>query len=316
MSGGRVHDSEPETTTAGSKVVSLAARRLGLPPAASAPDAAARAATAGRGVRTIAVTSGKGGVGKTCVTVNLAVALARRGRRVLLIDADLGLANVDTLLGLHPRATLRQVLAGERGIDDVLLDGPAGVKIVPASSGFEDMARLGGREILQLLARFDELARDFDVALVDTGAGISPAVLCFALAADDKVIVATPEPTALTDAYALLKVLATRYGERDLGLLVNQARSRDDAARTFAHLSRVTERFLGLVPRHLGYLPHDPELAESVRRQQAVLELAPRAPVSLALEALATVLGERLDQAFGDHPGGFLRRAAAVENLP
>jgi flagellar biosynthesis protein FlhG len=307
MSGGHVsYPEETRSTARHAKVVSLAARRA----APSRLDHPAPSA------RTIAVTSGKGGVGKTCITVNLAVALARRGRRVLLIDADLGLANVDTLLGLHPRATLRQVLAGERAIGDVLLDGPAGVKIVPAASGFEDMARLGGREICTLLAHFDGLAEDFDVALVDTGAGLSPAVLCFALAADEKLIVATPEPTALTDAYAMIKVLATRYGERDLALLVNMARSRGDAARTFAHLSRVTERFLGLVPRSLGHLPYDPELAESVRRQQAVLELAPRAPVSLALDALAEQLGNRLDARIAASPGGFLRRDAAVETQP
>ena len=275
-----------------------------------------RARRGASGVRTIAVTSGKGGVGKTCITVNLAVALARRGRRVLLVDADLGLANVDTILGLHPRATLRQVLAGECAIDDVLLDGPAGVKIVPAASGFEDMGRLGGRQICELLAHFDALAQSFDVALIDTGAGISPAVLCFALAADDKLVVATPEPTSLTDAYAMLKILATRYGERSLDVVVNMARSRGDAARTFAHLARVTERFLGFAPRSLGHLPYDPEIPEAIRRQRAVLELAPRAPVSLALDALAA----RFDVAAPDPrlaaDAGFFRKPAALETRP
>lgn len=302
---------------ASEKIVQLEARRNARLEPAARGEPVQREGRAAGGVRTIAVTSGKGGVGKTCITVNLARALARGGRRVLLIDADLGLANVDTLLGLHPRATLRQVVAEGRALEDVLLDGPGGIKIVPAASGFEDMARLGGREICFLLAQFDALARDFDVALIDTGAGISPAVLCFALAADEKVIVTTPEPTALTDAYALLKVLATRYGERDPSLIVNQARSAADAARTRAHLSRVTERFLGLVPRFLGHLPYDPELAESVRRQQAVVDFAPRAPVSLALQELAVRLGERLETGTGaQHPGGLLRRAAAVENLP
>jgi flagellar biosynthesis protein FlhG len=203
------------TNPASEKVVQLAARRGARVESAVVAEPGGRARRVAGGVRSIAITSGKGGVGKTCITVNLARALARGGRRVLLIDADLGLANVDTLLGLHPRATLRQVVAGERALEDVLIDGPGGIKIVPAASGFEDMARLGGREICFLLAQFDALARDFDVALIDTGAGISPAVLCFALAADEKLIVTTPEPTALTDAYALLKVLATRYGERD-----------------------------------------------------------------------------------------------------
>jgi len=253
-------------------------------------DGGAQESARPEAVRTIAVTSGKGGVGKTCISVNLAIALARRGRRVLLIDADLGLANVDTILGLHPRATLRQVLAGERSVDEVLLEGPAGVKIVPAASGFEEMARLGGGQISALLEQFDRLAQRFDVALIDTGAGISPAVLGFVLAADEKLIVATPEPTALTDAYAMMKILANRYGERSFDVVVNMARSRGDAARTFAHLSRVTERFLGLTPRSRGFLPYDPEVAEAIRRQRAVLELAPRAPISLALDALAGAL--------------------------
>lgn len=257
------------------------------------PDAAGSAECGdalARPVRTIAVTSGKGGVGKTFVTVNVGVALARRGLRVLIVDADLGLANVDTMLGLSPRATLRQVLAGERELADVLLEGPAGVRVVPASSGFEDMARLGEHKLCELLAHFDALAQSFDVALVDTAAGIAPAVLGFALAADRKLIVATPEPTALTDAYALLKVLATRYGEVDADVVVNLARSAGEAARTFAHLARVTERFLGFAPRSLGHLPSDGEASASIRRQQSVLELAPRAPVSLALDALASRL--------------------------
>lgn len=238
----------------------------------------------------IAITSGKGGVGKTFVTVNLGIALARRGLSVLIVDADLGLANVDTMLGLTPRATVRQVLAGECALADVLIDGPAGTRIVPAASGFEDVARLGGQRLYELLADLHLLAQGYDVALIDTAAGIAPAVLGATLLADRKVVVATPEPTALTDAYALLKVLATRYGALDADVIVNQARSRAEAARTFAHLARVTERFLGFTPRSLGHLPHDGEVVAAIRRQQPVLDLAPRTPVSLALEALAARL--------------------------
>lgn len=273
------------------RLVRPAGRDGGEPAPAAAPGSSADTSEAlARPMRTIAVTSGKGGVGKTFVTVNVGIALARRGLRVLIVDADLGLANVDTMLGLSPRATLRQVLSGEREINDVLIEGPAGVHIVPASSGFEDMARLGERKLCELLAHFDALAQSFDVALIDTAAGITPSVLGFTLAADRKLVVATPDPTALTDAYALLKVLATRYGELDADVVVNLARSSGEAARTFAHLARVTERFLGFAPRSLGHLPSDPEAAASVRRQQAVLELAPRAPVSLALDALASRL--------------------------
>ncbi|MEW6271329.1 MAG: MinD/ParA family protein [Thermodesulfobacteriota bacterium] len=268
------------------KVVSIFSRTARRDPGA----APARRRMPGGAVRTIAVTSGKGGVGKTCLTANLAVALARRGARVLLVDADLGLANVDTLFGLQPRATLRQVVAGECDLADVLLEGPDGVRIVPASSGFDDMARLDNAQIALLLARFEEIASTHDAVLLDTGAGISPTVLSFVLAADDKLVVVTPEPTSLTDAYAVIKVLATRYGERRLDVLVNQARSEREAARTFTQLAAVTERFLGLTPRMRGFVPFDPEVREAVRRQRALVDFAPGAPASCALDGLATEL--------------------------
>ncbi len=291
-----------------STVVSLfehAARRA----AGSRGAAQAQAPLAARGsVRTLAVTSGKGGVGKTVVTANLAVALARRGLRVLLIDADLGLANVDTLFGLQPRATLRQVVAGDCTLEDVVLEGPAGIAVVPASSGFADMARLADPSVAWLVDRLGDFARGFDVALVDTAAGISPAVLDFVRAADEKLVVVTPEPTSLTDAYAMIKVLATRHGERGVDVLVNQARSEPEAARSYAQLRAVSERFLALAPRLCGVLPYDPEVREAIRRQQPLFALAPRAPMSLALDALSKALVERWRHAMQDPGAGAQER--------
>lgn len=240
--------------------------------------------------RTIAVTSGKGGVGKTCLTANLAVALARQGSRVLVIDADLGLANVDTMLGLHADTTLRQVLQGECGLEEVLLDGPHGIKVVPAASGFEDMSRPGGAPFVDLLGEIDRLSQSFDAVLIDTSAGISPAVLCFTLAASERLVVATPEPTSLTDAYAVMKILSTRYGERTFGVLMNMVRNRADALRAFEHLARVTTRFLGFTPDYRGCLPWDPTVPEAIRRQQPLLSVAPRAPISLAIDDVAARL--------------------------
>ena len=255
------------------------------PDSGTGTAAASKAVT--RGGRTIAVASGKGGVGKTNIVANLAIALRRRGQRVIVVDADLGLANLDTLLGVNPRATLRHVLHGECALRDVLVEGPAGIQIVPAASGFEELTQLTDAQRLLLLEQVDSLDGAFDVLLLDTGAGISSNVLFFAAAAHETMVVVTPEPTALTDAYALVKVLSTRYAEQRFAVLVNMARGEFEARRTFTHLSRVAERFLHVSLRWAGWVPFDAEVPEAVRRQRAVVELAPRAPVSRAFETLA-----------------------------
>lgn len=265
-------------------------------------------------VRAITVASGKGGVGKTNIVANLALALRRRGQRVIVIDADLGLANLDTLLGVNPRGTLRHVLNGECTLRDVLVDGPGGIKLVPAASGFEELTQLTDAQRLLLLDQVDSLEGSFDIVLLDTGAGISSNVLFFATAAHETMVVVTPEPTALTDAYALIKVLATRYAEHRFAVLVNMARGEFDAKRTFTHLSRVAERFLHVSLRYVGYVPFDAEVPEAVRRQRPVLEHAPGAPVSRAFEALADRL--LADPANAAPKGGlqfFFRRLLAEE---
>ncbi|HEY2388650.1 MAG TPA: MinD/ParA family protein [Candidatus Binatia bacterium] len=264
----------------------------GQPPSTNAEDARAS------DVRAIAVASGKGGVGKTNVVANLALALRRRGQRVIVLDADLGLANLDTLLGVNPRATLRHVLQGECAMRDVLVEGPGGIQLVPAASGFEELTQLTDAQRLLLLEQIDSLEGSFDVLLLDTGAGISPNVLFFATAAHETLVVVTPEPTSLTDAYALVKVLSTRYAEQRFDVLVNMARGEFEAKRTFTHLSRVAERFLHVSLHYAGWLPFDPEVPEAVRRQRAVLELAPGAPISRAFDVLAErMLADRLGAA-------------------
>ena len=261
--------------------------RAGVARAASPTSMDAPAVEPMSSFRAMAISSGKGGVGKTNLVANLAVALARRGQRVIVLDADLGLANLDTLLGLHPKATLRHVVHGECSLSEVLVTGPNGIRLVPASSGFEDMTNLGAAERLHLLEQVDALDEDFDVLLVDTAAGLSSNVTFFTTAAQETLVVVTPEPTSLTDAYALIKVLSTRYAEQEFGILVNMAHTDEEADRTFAHLSRVASRFLDVSLRYMGHVPYDRELPEAVRRQQAVLDLAPGCSASRAFDALA-----------------------------
>ncbi len=238
-------------------------------------------------IRAIAVASGKGGVGKTNIVANLAVALRRRGQRVILVDADLGLANLDVLLGLNPVHTLRDVLAGNCTVGDVLVEGPEGVHVLPAASGFEELTMLGPEERLLLLNEIDRLEGRYDFMLIDVAAGISPNVLYFTMAARELVIVVTPEPTSLTDAYALIKILSRKYGQEEFRVVVNMAPSELEAKRTFTHLTRVADRFLNVSLAFLGWIPFDEEVTRAVRKQRAVVDLSPMAQASRSLGDVA-----------------------------
>jgi flagellar biosynthesis protein FlhG len=244
------------------------------------------AGTGTRPPRVITVTSGKGGVGKTNVVANLAIALSRAGKRVLVLDADLGLGNIDVLLGLAPKYTLEHVLSGARSMSDIMLHGPSGVRILPASSGMPQLTAMTETQQMILQAELEQICHMFDVLLIDTGAGISSNVTFFAAAAQSIVVVVSPEPTSLTDAYALMKVLLRQYRERRFHVLVNLAKSPNEAVRVFSKLEVAASRFLQISIDYLGTVPLDDYLPLAVTQQRAVLDRYPQAPSSRAFVSL------------------------------
>ena len=213
-------------------------------------------------VQVIAVTGGKGGVGKTNVSVNLSLALAELGRRVMLLDADLGLANVDVLLGLTPKRTLADVIEGRCELRDVLLQGPGGIRIVPAASGTQSMVHLSPAQHAGLIQAFSDIGDNLDVLVIDTAAGIGDSVVSFVRAAQEVLLVVCDEPTSITDAYALIKLLNRDYGMNRFRVLANMAQSPQEGRNLFAKLTKVTDRFLDVALQYVGAVPYD----ESVRK--------------------------------------------------
>lgn len=244
----------------------------------------------GRGLqptRVVAVTSGKGGVGKTTVSINLAVALANLGHDVVLLDADLGLANVDVLLGLTSARTLTQVVSGECGLEDVILTGPAGVRIVPAASGIQHMAELSEFERAGLINAFSQLERAADFMVVDTAAGIAANTLDFCDASHEVLVVVTDDPASITDAYATIKVLNQRSQRNRFRVLVNMAQDQAGAMRLYRRLLEVTDRYLDVALDFAGAIPVDAQVRSAVRRRQALVEAYPASRAGIAFKNLA-----------------------------
>lgn len=237
--------------------------------------------------RVISVTSGKGGVGKTTCVVNLALCLARSGKNVLVFDADVGLANVDVMLGLTPRYTLHDLLECRKTLREIMLQGPGGISIIPAASGIEGICNLDTARRMLLMQSIEEIADQFDYLLIDTPAGIGPDVLYFNSASGEIVVVVNEEPTSLTDAYALMKVLSRNYGEKSFSVLVNEAADAASAETTFNRLRKSVERFLHVDLKNLGFIPSDSAAAEAVRSQKALAEVFPSSPAARAFSALA-----------------------------
>jgi flagellar biosynthesis protein FlhG len=241
-------------------------------------------------LRSVAIASGKGGVGKSHVAANLAVALGERGARVLLVDGDLSQANLDLLLGVHPRWDIQHLLSGEKTIEQILVQGPKGVTLVPASSGVQELAELDDFRREVLLRALGQLEADYDLMVIDTASGVSRQSTSFCLAADDVVVMTTPEMPAFSDAYALIKLLQAQGLERAPHLLVSLAGSPEEAAETAHRIRLVARRFLRLEIDSWGFVPYDPAIPRAARAQEPVLTAFPQSPSAALYRALAARL--------------------------
>jgi len=261
-----------------------------VPPASQHQAAALGVPAPRRACRAIAVAGGKGGVGKTTVAVNLGMSLAMAGHDVMLLDADMGLANVDVLLGLVPSRHLGHLLDGSCGIEELILAAPHGLKVIPGGSGARRLAQLGNGEHAAVIRAFDELPQPPDYLLVDTAAGLSDNVAMFAAAANEVVLVVCDEPASLTDAYALIKVLSRDFGVRRFRMVANMVRNAGEARALHQKLARVSDRFLDVVLDFSGLVPHDERLRQAIRRQSAVVDLWPASRSAQAFKQLAGVV--------------------------
>ncbi len=246
-----------------------------------------RRMTQSRPVRVIAISSGKGGVGKTNVSVNLAISLAASGQKVMILDADLGLANIDVLLGLHPKFNISHVLSGDYDLSEIIIDGPGGIKIIPAASGVSSMASLSDTENAGIINAFAELENDLDVLIIDTAAGIDKSVVSFCRASQEVIVVVCDEPSSITDAYALIKVLNKDQGINRFRILANMAQDMKEGRELFMKILKVTDRFLDVSLDFLGAIPFDIYLRKSVKKQQAVSQAYPRSPSAQAFNMAA-----------------------------
>lgn len=243
-------------------------------------------------VKVISVSGGKGGVGKTNVSLNLAMALSQLGKKVIVLDADLGLANCDVMLGLRVEKNLSHVLSGEVSLDDIIIEGPFGIKIIPASSGSQSMTELAPAEHAGLIRAFSEMETAVDVLLVDTAAGISDMVLSFSRASQDVMVVVCDEPSSITDAYALMKILSRDHGVDKFKIVANMVRSVKEGQELFAKLTRVTDRFLDVNLELVATVPYDENVRKAARKQKAFIEAFPKTPASMAIKSLALKAGK------------------------
>ncbi|HBF34173.1 TPA: flagellar synthesis regulator FleN [Candidatus Sumerlaeota bacterium] len=257
--------------------------------------------------RVITVSSGKGGVGKSNFVLNVGLSLARLKKRVLLLDADMGLANIDILVGLTTRFNLSHVLTGEKTLEEVIVKAPGGIDILPAASGVEWMTNLTQEQKLDFLQKMDALNGVYDILLIDTGAGISSNVVYFNLAAQSKIVLVTPEPTSLTDAYALIKVLHRSHQQKNFEIVINQVQNEQEGIDVYRNLTSVADRFLDVRLGFLGYVRKDERLCRAVLRQTPVVEAFPDADVSVDYQAVARKITQSKPDLMASELGLFWR---------
>lgn len=251
--------------------------------------------------RIISVTSGKGGVGKTSIVINLAIYLQKMGKKVAVLDADLGLANIDVMLGYNPKYNLRHVIFNEIQLKDIIIDGPEGIKIIPGASGIPDLADLGDFQREKIINSLITLENDVDIILIDTGAGLSRNVRNFVTASDDAVVITTPDPAAITDAYSMIKVISDENFDLDIKLVVNMAKTKYEAQEISDRMVLVVKQFLNKHLNTLGYVIGDKFVVRAVRSQQPVAVLFPSSEASKCIKLLAhsIIYGSRKEEAGG-----------------
>lgn len=248
-----------------------------------------------RHVNVIAVTSGKGGVGKTNAVANLAYSLSMLGKKVMVLDANIGLGNLDVLLGLEPSYNMTDVIDGRKKIHEIVIQGPGGIRILPSSSGIHDVAELSKGQKANLITQMDELDEDIDFLLIDAGSGISDNVMFFNVVAHDIIIVVSPEPTSIIDAYAQMVVMSHNYSEHRFQLLVNSVKSEAEAKAVYKNLCNITDRFLNISLDYLGFILDDPCVTRAVRKQKAIVEIFPDSPASQCFLRIAHTMAVQTD---------------------
>lgn len=246
--------------------------------------------------RVVAVSSGKGGVGKTIVVANLALCLAQSGKKVLIIDTDLGLANIDVIYGLSPRYTLNHFFLKGYPLADIMVQGPMGIKTLPAGTGSQQLTNLDSVQKKCLMTELEDIQDEFDVVLIDTEAGISQNVTFFNCAAQQIVIVTTPDLSAITDAYSLTKLLSVQYQEKEFNLLVNQVSSEREGLEVYRKLTTVCDNYLDASINYLGSIPWDKRMTETIRRQKPIVELYPDSSSSMAFKSLSCNLLDEIPE--------------------
>jgi len=245
------------------------------------------------GPKILAVTSGKGGVGKTNVVANLSVSLSELGRKVVVLDADFGLANIDVLLGLTPRYHLGHVLFGNKTLTEIMVQGPKGIRIIPASSGLQRMSELTLAQRNHLVSSFTNLDSDTDFFIIDTAAGISRNVIHFLLSAQEVIVVSAPEPTAIVDAYAVIKIILAEDHNKPVRILINSVENAQDAHEVFCQINSVVKRFLNREIDYLGHIERDSHVPQAVRSQMVVTHRFPNAPASRCFRELARRIAQQ-----------------------